>query len=95
LRLPLTVRPVFMEWLERTQPLKRDRIESRIRSTREGELNNSDFENRMRGTGEFADQIKQTFRVFSKKFQLDKELPPLATTHFRRPVPSSGQLRLF
>ena len=95
LRLPLTVRPVFMEWLERTQPLKKDRIESRIRSTREGELNSSDFENRMRGTGEFADQIKQTFRVFSKKFQLDKELPPLATTHFRRPVPSSGQLRLF
>ena len=31
LRLPLTVAPVFLEWLERTQSMRAARIESRIR----------------------------------------------------------------
>lgn len=95
LRLPLTVRPVFLEWLERTQPTKKDRIESLIRATRGGDLNNSEFGTRMRGTGEIADQIAQTFRVFARRFGLDKKPAPLDVSQFRRPQPSSGQLRLF
>lgn len=95
LRLPWTVRPVFLEWLERTQPSKKERVESRIRSTRVGELNNPDFGSRMRGEGEIADQIRQTFNVFARKHGLGRKLEPLSTSHFRRPTPSSGQLRLF
>ena len=95
LRLPLTVRPVFMEWLERTQPAKKSRIESRIRATRNGELNDSQFRTRMRGTGEIADQINQTFQVFARRFGLDQKLPPLDVSQFRRPKSSSGQLSLF
>jgi hypothetical protein len=49
----------------------------------------------MRGEGEIADQICQTFRLFARKHGLDTELEPLSTEHFRRPTPSSGQLRLF
>jgi len=41
LRLPLTVEPVFREWLQRTQPLKADRVLGQIRATREGNLNSS------------------------------------------------------
>ena len=59
LRLPLSVRPVFVDWLERTQPLKKERIESRIRSTRDGNLNDSEFGRRMRGQGSYADQISE------------------------------------
>lgn len=95
LRLPRNVRPVFLEWLERAQPAKKQLVQSRIRSTRDGELNNPNFGNRMRGTGEIADQIRQTFRVFARKHGLDGEQQPLSTAHFRRPRPSSGQLRLF
>ena len=95
LRLPWNVRPIFLEWLERTQPSKRQLVESRIRSTRDGELNNPHFGNRMRGAGEIADQIRQTFQVFARKLGLNTELKPLSTEHFRRPTPSSGQLRLF
>ncbi len=95
LRLPLNVRPVFVDWLERTQPLKKDRIESRIRSTRDGNMNNSEFGRRMRGQGPLAEQITQTFQVFAKKFSLDKKRPPLETRHFKPPTCSSGQLRLF
>ncbi|MBC8353429.1 MAG: PA0069 family radical SAM protein [Planctomycetes bacterium] len=95
LRLPLTVRPVFLEWLERTQPAARDRVVSRIRSVRGGELSDSQFGTRMRGEGAIAKQIEQTFRVFSQKYDLDGDLPELDTSQFQRPRGSSGQLHLF
>ena len=95
LRLPLTVEPIFLDWLERTQPLKKDRIESRIRSTRNGNFSDAKFGQRMRGEGEMAEQIKQTFKVFAKRLGLDQKMSPLDTSQFQRPTPSSGQLRLF
>ncbi|MCH7688520.1 MAG: PA0069 family radical SAM protein [Planctomycetes bacterium] len=95
LRLPLTVRPVFLEWLERTQPTKADRVESLVRSTRGGELNDPNFISRMRGSGQIAEQIRQTFKVFSRRYELNASLPPFETSHFRPPQPTSGQLRLF
>ena len=95
LRLPLTVEPVFTEWLQRTQPHLQEKILSRIRSTRKGELSQSDFGVRMRGEGEIADQIAQAFQVFRKRCGLDRELPEWNREDFRPPRSSSGQLRLF
>jgi len=95
LRLPLAVKPVFLEWLDRFEPSKRDRVVALLQSVRGGELNSSNFGERMRGTGEIADQIKQTFRVFARKHGLDQPLPKLNSTLFVPPKPSSGQLSLF
>lgn len=95
LRLPLTVQPVFLEWLERTQPTKRTRIESLIRGTRQGKLNDSSFGGRMRGSGELAEQIGRTFKVFARKHQLDGPRRELDVTLFRAPRSASGQRSLF
>jgi DNA repair photolyase len=95
LRLPLSVAPVFREWLEREQPGRLDRIEAHIRSTRSGRMNVSEFGTRMRGTGELADQIARIFRVFARKHALDGSSLPLDCTQFRPPTPRTGQLRLF
>lgn len=95
LRLPLTVEPVFVEWLERTQPELKDRVLNRIRQCRAGELNDSNFGSRMRGSGEIADQIKNMFSVFSQKYGLNQSLPPPNCQLFIPPTPSSGQRRLF
>ena len=95
LRLPLTVRPVFTDWLEKAVPSKKDKIESLIRQCRDGDLNNSEFGTRMRGQGNIAEQIAQSFKVFARKCEIDRKLPPLETRFFRPPVPTSGQLRLF
>ena len=95
LRLPLTVRPVFQEWLARTQPSLQEKVESRIRACRGGDLNDSDFSQRMRGTGLIAEQIRQTFTIFKKKYRLDQPLPELDTSQFIPPKPKNGQLRLF
>jgi DNA repair photolyase len=46
LRLPLTVEPVFVEWLQRTQPGKADKVLQRIRQTRDGQLSSSQFKER-------------------------------------------------
>jgi DNA repair photolyase len=95
LRLPLTVEPVFLEWLERTHPDRKAKVESLIRSTRGGKLYDAKWGVRMRGTGEIAEQIARTFKVFAHKYGLDQHVPPLDRTHFRPPVPSSGQGWLF
>ena len=86
LRLPLTVRQVFIDWLHKAFPLKAQRVLSRIQSTRDGRLNSSNFRERMRGQGEMANQIKQSFELFSRKYGLDKRLPILDTKRFRRPA---------
>ena len=95
LRLPLTVEPVFREWLERTQPLKAERVLSRIRHTRGGRLSSSTWGERMSGTGPMAEQIRAVFRLFARKHGLDHPLPPLDASRFRPPRLSGAQLRLF
>jgi DNA repair photolyase len=95
LRLPWTVRPVFLEWLERTQGDKRQKIEARIRDTRGGKMYEPDFGVRMSGRGEIAKQIGRTFEVFARKYALDGDLPPLDVAQFRQPEPTSGQRWLF
>lgn len=95
LRLPLTVEPVFLEWLNRTQPTKRQKIEGLIRETRGGRLSRSDWGERMKGTGQIAEQIRTLFRVFTQKHNLDGTLPPHDFSQFQPAVSRSGQLRLF
>jgi DNA repair photolyase len=95
LRLPLSVRPVFLEWLESRQPEQSERVQSRIRATRGGKWNQSQFGQRMRGIGPMAEQIRQAFEVFAHKHGLDGPLPPMDTTQFRPPRSNDGQLRLF
>lgn len=95
LRLPYAVKPIFLDWLVRTQPTHADRIEALIRSTRDGQLSSSEWGRRFRGTGQIAGQIEQAFAVFRRRYGLDQPQPPLDASQFRPPAPSSGQLRLF
>jgi DNA repair photolyase len=95
LRLPLTVEPVFLEWLQRTQPDRLEKVVSQIRATRSGKLSSSEFKVRMVGEGELADQVKELFAVFCRKHGLDGSLPPHNCSAFQVPLPREGQLRLF
>lgn len=95
LRLPLTVEPVFREWLQRTQPNKVDRVLERLRGMRGGKLNQAEFGSRMVGNGVIADQIKQMFTIFRDKLGMTERLPALDTSLFTPPLPRTGQLRLF
>jgi DNA repair photolyase len=95
LRLPLAVEPIFLDWLTRRFPDKRERVESLVRQTRDGKLYRAEFGTRMRGTGNYAEQIKRSFDVFRRKFGLDRPAPEFDLTLFRPPRASSGQTTLF
>jgi len=94
LRLPLSVEPVFREWLHRMRPLQAEKVEQLIRQTRNGGFNRSEWGERMRGTGEIADQIAAMFQVFRHKHGFG-DLPPLDGSQFVPPTPPRGQMRLF
>ena len=85
LRLPLTVAPIFEQWLERNVPGKKDKVLNRIRAMRGGKLNDPRFGFRMRGEGIFADQISQMFHVARRKAGLPEDGPEMSTADFRRP----------
>ena len=82
-------------WLDAHYPEFRGRVEQLIRATRDGGLYESQFGERMVGSGAYARAIGATFTAFAKRLGLDPSLPPLDTTRFRPPRPPSGQLRLF
>lgn len=95
LRLPTTVRPVFFDWLARNCPDRLPRIETLLRSTRAGRLNDSQFGRRQRGAGNVAELINNTFTLWHTKLGYPSESEPLNCEAFRPPQPTSGQLRLF
>jgi DNA repair photolyase len=95
LRLPTTVRPVFLDWLRRTYPDRVGRVETLVRSTRGGRLNDSQFGRRQRGTGNVAQLIADTFALWRTKLGFTAESEPLNRDAFRPPTPTSAQLHLF
>ena len=92
LRLPGAVQEVFLDWLERVVPDRKEAVVTRLRACRQGKLNDSTFGRRMRGEGPVAELIRQMFHTAARRFGLDRELPPLDTAQFRRP---SRQRELF
>ena len=93
-RLPLTVEPVFREWLRREQPLKVEKVEGLVRDARGGKFNQTAWERRMVGQGVVAEQIRDLFKTFRDRLDF-KGLPPFDSTLFKPPSSEDGQLMLF
>lgn len=92
-RLPHGVKELFEEWLELHFPDRKQKVLNRIRDMRNGKLYESEFGKRFKGEGEFADQIRDMFKIQTKKLGLNKQSRSLSTKHFKRP--KEGQLNLF
>ena len=84
LRLPHGLPELFTQWLEQYFPEKKDKILSRVRDLRGGDLNDPRFGSRMKGEGIIAETIKQMFTVAKKKLGFPGK-PALSTAAFRRP----------
>lgn len=92
LRLPSTVSPVFVEWLEQHRPERKEKVLSHIRSLRGGKLNDPQFGSRMRGQGAIAENVRQMFHLYQRRYGFTDRNWSLTTEHFRRPT---DQLSLF
>ena len=84
LRLPHGVRELFEDWLGAHFPDRRERVLNRIREVRGGELSDSTFGRRQRGSGEYARQIEALFKAAVRKARLPG-MPKLSTSAFRVP----------
>lgn len=93
LRLPHAVKAIFLDWLERVVPSKKERVVARLHELHGGKLYNATFGARMRGEGIFAEQMKRLFEVSARRTGLNRADVTLSTAHFRRP--GGTQLDLF
>lgn len=90
LRLPFGVRDIFSRWLQDHFPERKERVLAQIREIRGGALNDSTFQNRMRGTGDSADLLRQVFALHTKKLGLNRRPLELELGHFCRPGEQLG-----
>jgi DNA repair photolyase len=92
LRLPLAVEPVFLHWLDQYFPDRKEKIVGRIQSLRNGKMNDSGFDSRMKGQGIWADQIRKVFDVYCAKHGLTRRPVELAADSFRTVRKSGGDV---
>ncbi|MEK7245942.1 MAG: PA0069 family radical SAM protein [Pseudomonadota bacterium] len=96
LRLPLELKDLFREWLEAHVPGKARHVLNQLRESRDGQLYVSEFGERMRGSGTYADLLADRFRLACRRFGLNRrDDRSLDCTRFRPPVPPGGQFSLF
>jgi DNA repair photolyase len=94
LRLPHELKALFRQWLETHVPDRAEHVMALIRGARNGLENDPNFGSRMRGTGAWAQLLRDRFALACRRHGLSSErLPRLPTQHFRRPG-RAGQLTL-
>jgi DNA repair photolyase len=94
LRLPLEVRDVFKEFLEREYPDRAKHVMSVIRSMRGGKDYDATWGTRMKGEGPYAWQIGRRFEIACRRLGLNATRRSLSTVQFKPPVPEGAQLQL-
>ena len=95
LRLPLELKELFREWLATEFPERQARVINLLKSMHGGRDYVSTFGVRQRGTGPYADQIAQRFRLAVKRLGMnERDKYTLRTDLFRRPVRPGGQMSL-
>lgn len=93
LRLPYQLKELFLDWLQRCTPGRADKVEAFLREAHEGKLYKAGPVRR-RGKGNRAAQIAQMFDIYTRKYDLNRDIRPLNHSAFKRPN-VSGQYNLF
>ena len=85
LRLPGAVTELFEQWLETNYPLRKERVLNHTRDSHGGVLDDRMFGRRMRGSGRYAEQLRDLFRLARRRAGIASTTEPLNTAEFRRP----------
>ena len=86
LRLPLELKTLFREWLASAFPDRADRVIALLQSMHGGQDYVAEFGHRQKGSGPYAEQIGQRFRLALRRLGLDQRREALRTDLFERPV---------
>ncbi len=85
LRLPGSVREVFLHRLQERLPMRAGRVEGRLRWTRDGELSDSRFGHRHSGSGIYWETIEQMWEVWTQRLGFNRGCDPDVPSTFVRP----------
>ncbi|MFD4837876.1 PA0069 family radical SAM protein [Achromobacter sp. NPDC058515] len=95
LRLPWEVKTLFEDWLNAHYPDRAQRVLHRIEDLRNGRRNDPNFGSRMRGTGIWADLLRQRFAVATRKLGLNRHRLALDCDRFQPPAGPGATAPLF
>jgi DNA repair photolyase len=96
IRLPHELKLLFKDWLSIHFPDRAEHVMNRIRDMKHGKENVSEFGERMRGSGIYADLIRQRFRKTAARLGLGKiKIAELDSTLFTPPRQDTPQQSLF
>lgn len=95
LRLPWEVKTLFEDWLNAHYPDRAQRVLHRIEDLRNGRRNDPNFGSRMRGTGIWADLLRQRFTVATRKLGLNRTRLSLDCSRFVPPAGPGASASLF
>ena len=93
IRLPNSVKELFVDWLDREMPDRSSAILNRIRDVRNGKLTCADFGKRLNGEGQIAETIEQLFQASCKRFRFNESKLTLSSSAFCRKA--TPQISLF
>lgn len=91
LRLPWSVKTVFLQWLNRTYPEKYEKVINRTTTMRGGVLYKSEFYERHNGRGVYYEQIAAMIKLHMARLKYEP-YTPMNYEAFRVP---GGQMNLF
>ena len=83
LRLPWELAPMFRQWLMQHCPDRAGRVMARIQDMRGGRDYDSDFATRMKGSGHWAELLRQRFTKACARHGYQTERRALELSHFR------------
>lgn len=85
LRLPGAVTDLFTQWLASNVPLRKEKVLNRIREVHGGVLDDRRFGRRMKGSGTYATQVGDLFRLAKRRTGIPEHGTTLNASEFRVP----------
>lgn len=92
-RLNGAIAGIFEDWIRKTLPDRADKVLHQIADCHGGQLNDSQFGRRMKGSGQIAAQINKQFEIAKRKYMDGRDVPPLNRALFLST--KNGQFGLF
>jgi len=90
-RLNGQIREIFEDWIKKSFPDRAEKTMNQIKELHGGKANDTDWERRLHGAGNYALMIDQLFQNSKKKYFDNKKMPPLNLSIFRK----GGNYNLF
>jgi len=94
LRLPLEVKEIFKDWLEKEYPDRAAKVMALVKSVRGGKENDPNFGTRMAGQGPYAWTIGRRFQLAAQRLGLNTNRVKLRTDLFAKPPRPGEQMSL-